>query len=77
MTTLADKVLDYMQQEYKNRIANNSNMTDDGARIFSKTELSESLNTDYNKVDIALTELKDYGYIQKWITGNAVLIRED
>ena len=77
MTTLADKVLDYMQQEYKNRIANNSNMTDDGARIFSKDELSESLNTDSNKVDIALTELKDYGYIQKWITGNAVLIRED
>ena len=66
-----------MQQEYKNRIANNSNMTDDGARIFSKDELSESLNTDSNKVDIALTELKDYGYIQKWITGNAVLIRED
>ena len=77
MTTLADKVLDYMQQEYKNRIANNSNMTDDGARIFSKDELSESLNTDSNKIDIALTELKDYGYIQKWITGNAVLIRED
>ena len=77
MTTLADKVLDYMQQEYKNRIANNSNMTDDGARIFSKDELSESLNTDSNKVDIALTELKDYGYIQKWITENAVLIRED
>lgn len=77
MTAIANKVLDYMQQEYKNRIANNSNMTDDGARIFSKDELSESLNTDSNKVDIALTELKDYGYIQKWITGNAVLIRED
>lgn len=77
MTATANKVLDYMQQEYKNRIANNSNMTDDGARIFSKSELSESLNTDSNKVDIALTELKDYGYIQKWITGNAVLIRED
>jgi len=77
MTAIANKVLDYMQQEYKNRIANNSNMTDDGARIFSKSELSESLNTDSNKVDIALTELKDYGYIQKWITGKAVLIRED
>ena len=77
MTAIANKILDYMQQEYKNRIANNSNMTDDGARIFSKDELSESLNTDSNKVDIALTELKDYGYIQKWITGNAVLIRED
>lgn len=77
MTATANKVLDYMQQEYKNRIADNSNMTDDSARIFFNSELSESLNTDSNKVDIALTELKDYGYIQKWITGKAVLIRED
>ena len=77
MTAIANKVLDYMQQEYKNRIANNSNMTDDGARIFSKDELSESLNTDSNKIDIALTELKDYGYIQKWVIGKVVLMRED
>lgn len=76
MTTMSQKILDYMQQEYKKRVSNNSNITDDSTRCFSQEELCKSLNLNIDTIEEATSELKSYGYIEKWINGVVKLLED-
>lgn len=73
MTAIAEKVLDYMRNEYKNRLVNNPDMSDDSARMFSIDEICEACNLEQSIVARETSNLKQYGCVQKWITGTIVL----
>lgn len=73
MTAIADKILAYMRNEYKNRLVNNPKMSDDSARMFSIDEICEACNLEHSTVAKETSNLKQYGCVQKWITGTIVL----
>ena len=73
MSNKAQLLFNYLHAEYITRI-NSGKFTDDSARIFDINKLCETHNLDHALVDELTSELKQYGYVQKWITGTVVLL---
>lgn len=74
MSSKAELLLNILHSEYVKRVNSNENYTDDSARMFNISELCDTYNLEHALVDELAHELKQYGYIQKWITGTIVLL---
>lgn len=66
MSNEAHELLSFIQDEYDNRLK--SGIPDNQAIVFEKS----SIPTKFDNISDLLEELSDYGYIQKWITGDFI-----
>lgn len=71
MSDLATDLLNNIRNEFDNRI--NEGKTPEQAVAFSKNIFITKYKYDPNTLDELLSELHEYGYIQKWITGDFAL----
>lgn len=71
MSALATDLLNIIRNEFDSRI--DEGKTPEQAVIFSKNIFISKYKYDPNTLDELLSELHEYGYIQKWITGDFVL----
>lgn len=75
MSDKAQLLLDILHAEYIKRI-DSGNYTEDGARMFDINKICETNSLDHSLMDDLTSELKQCGYIQKWITGTIVLLED-
>lgn len=71
MSDLATELLNNIRNEFDNRI--NEGKKPEQSVVFSKNIFISKYKYDPNSLDELLSELHEYGYIQKWITGDFAL----
>lgn len=69
MSYNANKLLSFIRNEYDNRLK--SGLSKEQAIIFNKDDITIKFGS--NNISDILEELKNYGYIELWISGDFVL----
>ena len=67
MSKLAQNLLNDIRKEYQNRLNNGESKSQ---VVFSQNIFIEKYNYSKNVLEKLLDELNNYGYIEKWITGD-------
>lgn len=73
MSELAEKLLDDIRTEHNIQ----SNKSNGNSIIFSQNTFIDKYHYSKELLNDLLSELKDYGYIEKWITGNFRLLEDE
>lgn len=73
MSELAEKLLDDIRTEHNIQ----SNKSNGNSIIFSQNTFTDKYHYSKELLNDLLSELKDYGYIEKWITGNFRLLEDE